>query len=46
MKAITTYLNPAEGTVSVGQFNIHDSPDEVKEYRLSAKQRYTRNGHH
>ncbi|MEZ5149214.1 MAG: ATP-binding cassette domain-containing protein, partial [Bacteroidales bacterium] len=30
MKAITTYLNPTEGTVSVGQFNIHDNPDEVK----------------
>ncbi len=30
MKAITTYLNPTEGSVSVGNYTIHDNPDEVK----------------
>lgn len=30
MKAITTYLNPTEGNVSVGNFTIQDNPDEVK----------------
>jgi ABC-2 type transport system ATP-binding protein len=30
MKAITTYLNPTEGSISVGNFTIHDHPDEIK----------------
>ncbi|MCF8367830.1 MAG: ATP-binding cassette domain-containing protein [Bacteroidales bacterium] len=30
MKAITTYLNPTQGSVRVGEYSIHDDPDMVK----------------
>lgn len=30
MKAITTYLNPTNGTIRVGEFSIHEHPDMVK----------------
>lgn len=30
MKAITTYLNPDEGNVTVGDFSIHEQPEEIK----------------
>jgi len=30
MKAITTYLNPDEGNVTVGEFSIHEQPEEIK----------------
>jgi ABC-2 type transport system ATP-binding protein len=30
MKAITTYLNPNEGTIYVGNLSVADDPDEVK----------------
>ena len=31
MKAITTYLNPNEGNIHVGNFSVIDNPEEVKE---------------
>ncbi len=31
MKAITTYLNPNEGNIHVGNFSVIDNPDEVKQ---------------
>lgn len=30
MKAITTYLNPTNGNIRVGEFSIHENPDMVK----------------
>lgn len=30
MKAITTYLNPDEGDVKVGEYSIHENPEEIK----------------
>lgn len=30
MKAITTYLNPDEGNIKVGDFSIHEQPEEIK----------------
>ncbi|MBN1337964.1 MAG: ATP-binding cassette domain-containing protein [Bacteroidales bacterium] len=30
MKAITTFLIPNEGNIRVGEFSIHDHPDEIK----------------
>jgi len=30
MKAIATYLTPNEGDIHVGNFSIHESPDEIK----------------
>lgn len=30
MKAITCYLSPSDGDITVGGFSIHSSPDEVK----------------
>jgi len=30
MKAITTYLNPTNGDIHVGEFSIHDQPEEIK----------------
>ena len=30
MKAITTFLNPTEGNISVGNYSIYDNPDEVR----------------
>ncbi len=30
MKAITTFLTPNVGNIKVGEFSIHDQPDEVK----------------
>ncbi len=30
MKAITTYLNPDEGNILVGNYSIHDQPEEIK----------------
>ncbi len=32
MKAITTYLLPNEGNISVGQFTLKDQPDEIKKH--------------
>ncbi len=31
MKAITTFLNPNEGNIHVGNFSVIDNPEEVKE---------------
>jgi ABC-2 type transport system ATP-binding protein len=30
MKAITTYLNPTNGDIHVGEFSIHEKPGEIK----------------
>lgn len=30
MKAITTYLNPNEGSIHVGNYSIYENPDDVK----------------
>lgn len=30
MKAITTYLVPNDGNIRVGEFSIHDQPEEIK----------------
>lgn len=30
MKAITTYLMPNEGNIYVGNFSVHEKPDEIK----------------
>jgi len=30
MKAITTYLNPTKGDIHVGEFSIHEKPEEIK----------------
>lgn len=30
MKAITTFLTPNVGNIKVGEFSIHDQPDEIK----------------
>ena len=30
MKAITTYLMPNEGNIYVGDFSVHEKPDEIK----------------
>lgn len=30
MKAITTYLNPTNGDIHVGEFSIHDQPEEIR----------------
>jgi ABC-2 type transport system ATP-binding protein len=30
MKAITTYLTPTAGNIKVGDFSIHDHPEEIK----------------
>ena len=30
MKAITTYLNPDEGDIKVGEFSIHEHPEDIK----------------
>lgn len=32
MKAITTYLLPNEGNISVGQFTLKDQPEEIKKH--------------
>ncbi len=32
MKAITTYLLPNEGNISVGQFTLRDQPDEIRRH--------------
>lgn len=32
MKAITTYLLPNEGSISVGQFTLKDQPDEIRKH--------------
>jgi ABC-2 type transport system ATP-binding protein len=32
MKAITTYLLPNEGNISVGQFTLKDQPDEIRKH--------------
>ncbi|NJO68007.1 MAG: ATP-binding cassette domain-containing protein [Bacteroidetes bacterium] len=30
MKAITSYLSPSSGTISVGEYSTTDQPEEVK----------------
>jgi len=30
MKAITTFLTPNEGNIKVGEFSIHEQPDDIK----------------
>ena len=30
MKAITTFLTPNEGVIKVGEFSIHEQPDDIK----------------
>jgi ABC-2 type transport system ATP-binding protein len=32
MKAITTYLLPNEGNISVGQFTLRDNPEEIRKH--------------
>ena len=32
MKAITTYLYPTNGDIHVGEFSIHDQPEEIKRH--------------
>jgi ABC-2 type transport system ATP-binding protein len=32
MKAITTYLVPNEGNISVGNFSLHEQPDEIRKH--------------
>jgi ABC-2 type transport system ATP-binding protein len=32
MKAITTYLLPNEGNITVGQFTLRDQPDEIRKH--------------
>lgn len=32
MKAITTYLVPNAGNIRVGEFSIHDQPDEIRKH--------------
>jgi ABC-2 type transport system ATP-binding protein len=32
MKAITTYLMPNEGSITVGQFTLKDQPEEIKKH--------------